>query len=71
MQVRGYLTGMNTNILETIPLSPMRFKRCGECGCAEHKGANGSGHSTACSGYHHMNSTTLQETKAVTANVSI
>jgi hypothetical protein len=39
--------------IELIPLSPMRFKRCGECGCAEGKGANGTGHSTACSKYDH------------------
>lgn len=50
MRARCYLTGMNTNLLENIPLSPMRFKRCGECGCAAHKG-----HSTACSRYNHSN----------------
>ncbi len=46
-----------------IPLSPMRFKRCGECGCAEHKGANNSGHSTACSKYDHQK---IMNAKAIT-----
>lgn len=39
--------------IQTIPLSPMRFKRCGECGCASHLGANNSGHATNCSKYDH------------------
>ena len=41
------------DVLADIPPSPMRFKRCGECGCPEHGGANGQGHATNCSKYDH------------------
>lgn len=43
-----------SDALNDIPPSPMRFKRCGECGCPEGGGASRSGHSTACSKYDHL-----------------
>lgn len=39
-----------------ITPSPMRFKRCGECGCPNHKQ-----HSTACSKYDHRTADTAPQ----------
>lgn len=58
---------MNKQTLsEIIPPSPMRFKRCGECGCAEHRGARGTGHSTACSKFD-LGSVTIDREQLVTS----